>query len=113
MPAFSVAISSRVGPRYSTWSIATLVTTATWPSTTLVASHVPPRPTSTTATSTASSANHRSAARDQHLEVRRVEADLLLDERRRAQSCSSSVGVVDRLAVDRHALVDALADAGS
>ena len=41
---------------------ATLVTTATRPSTTLVASHVPPRPTSTTATSTARSANHRNAA---------------------------------------------------
>ena len=29
IPAFSVAISARVGPRYSTWSTLTLVTTAT------------------------------------------------------------------------------------
>ena len=33
------------------------MTTATWPSATLVASHEPPRPTSTTATSTGASAN--------------------------------------------------------
>ena len=40
----------------------TLVITAMSASMTLVASHVPPRPTSTTATSTAMSANHRNAA---------------------------------------------------
>ena len=62
MPAFSAATSSQVGPAYSVWSCPTLVTTATWPSTTLVASHRPSRPTSTTATSTATSANQRNAA---------------------------------------------------
>ena len=62
MPALSAAISSRVGPRYSTWSTLTFVITATRPSTTLVASHVPPTPTSITATSTATSENHVSAA---------------------------------------------------
>ena len=57
MPAFSTAISSSVSPRYLAWSIATGVTTATCPSATLVASQVPPMPTSTTATSTGASAN--------------------------------------------------------
>ena len=42
IPAFSAAMSARVGPRYSTWSTLTFVTTATCPSTTLVASQVPP-----------------------------------------------------------------------
>ena len=40
----------------------TLVMTATCPSTTLVASQVPPSPTSMTPTSTATSANHRNTA---------------------------------------------------
>ena len=57
MPDFSVAISSTVDPSSRVWSIATGVTTATCPSATLVASHVPPSPTSTTATSTGASAN--------------------------------------------------------
>jgi hypothetical protein len=39
-----------------------VVTTAMRPSTTFVASHVPPTPTSTTATSTATSENHENAA---------------------------------------------------
>ena len=45
-----------VGPRYSAWSSATGVTTATRASATLVASHMPPMPTSITATSTGASA---------------------------------------------------------
>ena len=57
MPPFSVAISSTELPRNRSWSIAIGVTTATWPSTTFVASHEPPMPTSTTATSTGASAN--------------------------------------------------------
>ena len=57
MPDFSVAISSTVEPSSCAWSIATGVTTATCPSATLVASQVPPSPTSTTATSTGASAN--------------------------------------------------------
>ena len=57
IPAFSVAIVPTSGPRYSAWSSATGVTTATRASTTLVASHVPPMPTSMTATSTGASAN--------------------------------------------------------
>lgn len=55
-------MSARVGPRYSTWSRLTFVTTATRPSTTFVASHSPPIPTSTTAQSTATSANQVRAA---------------------------------------------------
>ena len=39
------------------WSTATGSTTATAPSATFVASHEPPMPTSTTATSTGASAN--------------------------------------------------------
>ena len=62
IPAFSRATSASVGPANSLWSIPMLVMTATWASTTLVASHIPSRPTSITPTSTAVSANHRKAA---------------------------------------------------
>ncbi len=62
MPAFSRAMSSTVGPMYSTWSMLTFVTTATRPSTTFVASPRPPSPTSITAASTAMSPNQCSAA---------------------------------------------------
>ena len=64
-----MAISGRVGPRYSTWSTLTFVTTATGAATMLVASQVPPTPTSTTATSTASLANQSNAAGGEDLEV--------------------------------------------
>ena len=57
IPAFSVAMSPTVSPRYSAWSSAIGVRTATLASATLVASHAPPMPTSTTATSTGASAN--------------------------------------------------------
>ena len=50
MPAFSAAISGSVVPRYSVWSIPTLVTAVTTGSRTLVLSRRPPRPTSTTVT---------------------------------------------------------------
>ena len=72
MPAFSAAMSASVGPMYSTWSMLTLVTTATSASTTLVASPVPPRPTSTTATSTATSPNHAQRRGGEDLEVARA-----------------------------------------
>ena len=62
MPAFSRAMSASVGPANSVWSMPMLVITATWASTTLVASQRPSSPTSTTATSTATSANQRKAA---------------------------------------------------
>ena len=55
-------MSVSVGPANSLWSMPMLVTTATWAWTTLVASQRPSRPTSTTATSTAVSANQRNAA---------------------------------------------------
>ena len=51
IPAFSAAISAISVPRYSVWSTPIGVMTATGASTTLVASHRPPMPTSTTATS--------------------------------------------------------------
>ncbi len=57
IPAFSAAICSTVEPRKRTWSIEIGVTTATWASTTLVASQDPPMPISTIATSTGASAN--------------------------------------------------------
>ena len=62
IPAFSRAMSASVGPANSVWSMPMFVTTATWASTTLVASHRPSSPTSITATSTAMSANQRNAA---------------------------------------------------
>jgi hypothetical protein len=58
IPAFSSAIRRRQSPTPSVWSWPTLVTTATWPSTTFVGSQRPSRPTSTTATSTATWLNH-------------------------------------------------------
>ena len=61
MPAFSAAMSATVSPRYSAWSMPIGVITATGASTTLVASHRPPIPTSTTATSTGASANAANA----------------------------------------------------
>ena len=57
IPAFSIAIWTGESPRYFAWSTAIGSTTATAPSATLVASHEPPIPTSTTATSTGASAN--------------------------------------------------------
>ena len=62
MPAFSAAIRSTVSPRIATWSSPMAVITATWPaaggwggsSNTFVESRRPPRPVSTTATSTPS-----------------------------------------------------------
>ncbi|OLT18823.1 hypothetical protein BJF78_11470 [Pseudonocardia sp. CNS-139] len=62
MPAFSRATSARVGPARSVWSSPTLVTTATDPSTTFVASQRPSMPTSTTATSTARCPSSQNAA---------------------------------------------------
>ncbi len=56
IPAFSEAISPGVEPSRSVWSREMGVTTATEPSMTLVASQLPPMPTSTTATSTGASA---------------------------------------------------------
>ena len=56
MPAFSRAISVTVRPSRWVWSRSIGVTTATPASATLVASQVPPRPTSTTATSIGASA---------------------------------------------------------
>ena len=50
-------VTAGESPRYFAWSTATGSTTATAPSATLVASHEPPMPTSTTATSTGASAN--------------------------------------------------------
>ena len=61
MPAFSPAIASTVSPSHSVWSSPIGVITATWPSMTLVASQVPPMPTSTTATSTGASAKAANA----------------------------------------------------
>ena len=68
IPALSVAISSTVPPSQAVWSRETGVTTATAPSAMLVASQVPPSPTSTTATSTGTSAKMAKAIAGQHLE---------------------------------------------
>jgi hypothetical protein len=61
IPAFSVAISASVVPSSGTWSSPTGSTTAVPASTTLVASQAPPRPTSSTATSTGASAKTENA----------------------------------------------------
>ncbi len=61
IPAFCPAISSSVEPSHVSWSIDTGVTTATSGCTTFVVSHVPPRPVSTTATSTGVSAKAANA----------------------------------------------------
>ena len=62
IPDFSAAMWPLVGPANSLWSMPMLVMTATCASHTLVASQRPSSPTSTTATSTARSANQRNAA---------------------------------------------------
>ena len=62
MAAFSKPMRASVLPSRSMWSSSTLVMTATPPSHVLVASRRPPRPTSTTATSTAWRANQAKAA---------------------------------------------------
>ena len=62
MPTLSLAIAAIVGPSTAVWSRSTLVSTVTTPSMTLVESHVPPMPTSMTATSTPSSEKCRNAA---------------------------------------------------
>ena len=62
MPAFSSATRRRQSPRPLVWSLPMLVTTATCPSATLVASQRPSRPTSTAATSTATWLNQAKAA---------------------------------------------------
>ena len=56
IPAFSTAMVTASSPRYLAWSTAIGSTTATSASITLVASQLPPIPTSTTATSTGASA---------------------------------------------------------
>ena len=61
MPAFSVATSWIVEPS-SGWSRPISPITATSPATRFVASHDPPIPTSTTASPTGLSANHRKAS---------------------------------------------------
>ena len=61
IPAFSPAIVATSGRGTRRGRAPTGVTTATGASTTLVASHVPPRPTSMTATSTGASANSAKA----------------------------------------------------
>src|SRR5215211_4741287 len=59
IPALCQAILEIVGPSVTRWSNPTLVMTLTIGSITLVVSNRPPAPTSTTAISTARSANHQ------------------------------------------------------
>ena len=61
MPAFSVAICSTVSPSHCMWSMSTGPMMAASALSTLVASHRPPMPTSTMATSTGVSANFQMA----------------------------------------------------
>ena len=106
MPALSRAIPSRVGPSTSVWSKLMFVSTATIPSTTLVESHVPPSPTSTTAASTASSENQwRAAAVSSSKRVGRS-ASCRFEQGEGGEDGGEHV-VVDRLAVPAEPLVDA------
>ncbi len=61
IPAFSRAMDRTSVPRNSAWSRPIGVTTATDPSTTFVASQVPPSPTSTMPASTGASAKAANA----------------------------------------------------
>ena len=70
--SFSAAIASRVSPSTSVWSSATFVSTTTAPPSTFVASWRPPRPASTTATSTPARGELGERGGRQHLELRRA-----------------------------------------
>ena len=62
MPPLSRAMASTVSPRICVWSRLMEVMTQTWgDSTVLVASRVPPMPTSSTCQSSGCAANHRKA----------------------------------------------------
>ncbi len=80
MPAFSVAICPTVSPRNFWWSSATGVTTATSASRTLVASHSPPRPTSTTADVDRGVGEDRVGQRRHHLEERQLDVEAGVDQ---------------------------------
>jgi hypothetical protein len=69
IPTFSAATSTGVAPS-SGWSTSISLSTATSERTRLVASHLPPMPTSNTPTSTGASANQPEGHRREHLEVR-------------------------------------------
>ena len=79
MPAFSSAMRRRQSPCPSVWSWPTFVSTATTPSTTLVASHRPSRPTSTTAACTRLVGEPAERRGRQQLEVRRLVLQQRLD----------------------------------
>ncbi len=63
MCAFSQPIRSRVSPRYSMWSMSTLVSSAQSASKALTASRRPPRPISSTSASGPARSNATMAAR--------------------------------------------------
>ena len=91
--SFSRAIASRVSPSTSVCSSATFVSWTTGASRTFVASSLPPRPASTTATSTPCGGELRQRGRRQRLELRRTDAarPRAGSDRRRARTPSSSV----------------------
>ncbi len=62
MPDFSAAMAASVVPRWRSWSKSMVVMAPATGASTFVASKRPPRPTSTTATSTPASAKIRNAA---------------------------------------------------
>ena len=109
MPAFSPAMSARVGPRNSTWSSPTLVTTATWRRPRWWRPSGRPGPTSKTATSTGRSANQRQRRPGEDLEPGQpdVVAEQRLDPGQVGEDLGQ-VGVADRLAVGGDPLVDPL-----
>ena len=107
IPDFSAAISARVGPRYSTWSTLTFVTTATCPSTTLVASQVPPTPDLDDGDVDGDVGEPHERGRGEDLEVARPVGQVALDARDSGEQVGEVV-VADRLVVPGEALVDPL-----
>ena len=106
MPAFSTAISATVSPRYSVWSSPIGVTTATSASSTLVASQVPPMPTSTTATSTGASAKMANANAGDGLEEGQRNVGLLVGQFQERLDLAVAIGkssIGDRLPVEHDA----------
>ena len=107
MPAFSRAMSARVGPAYSVWSSPTLVTTAT-----VAVGHVggvpaPEQPDLDDGDVDGGVGEGPVGGRGEDLEVRRPHAghDLQVGDGR---DLLGERVVVDRLAVDGDALVDPL-----
>ncbi len=111
MPAFSRAMSARVGPAYSVWSSPTLVTTATCPSADVRRVAPAEQPDLDDDDVDGDVGEPAERRRRQDLEVGRLDAGQRLGVGHAADRLGELV-VVDRLAVHGDALVDPLRGAG-